>query len=45
MSFLLTDVSWENYERMYMSKKKTGSEHMEEDVRSISEQINWFLKS
>ena len=44
-SFLLTDVSWEKYERMCKSKKKTDSKHMEEDLRSINEQINWFVKS
>ena len=27
-----------------MSKKKTDPKHMEEDVRSINEQRNWFKK-
>ena len=44
-SFLLIDVSWEKYERMYKSKKKTDSKQIEEDVRSINEQINRFVKS
>lgn len=43
-NFLLTDVSWEKYETMYMSEKKTDPKHMEEDVRSINEQRNWFKK-